>query len=351
MTVALSVVVPCHNGAGRLPPTLAHIAAQRVPVGLQWDVIVVDNASTDGTGQAALAAWPADAPARLRVVLEQRLGLSHAHLPGFAEARGEIICFVEDDNWIDSDYISTAAEILSQHPEVGACGGRSDPVCEVTPPAWFDRFRHCYATGTQGEHSGDVTWGRGWLWGAGLVVRRTAWQSLVDRGFTPLLMDRQGTQLNSGGDMEICFALRLLGWKIWYDSRLRLQHFLQAHRLSWTYLCQLSRGVGAADVALDPYRFAADRDGGTLRRKVRRSWTYQVAIALLRLLDRPLNLLPTVRRRQVGEAVGIATEYKLGRLKKLLAWRARYESVIADVERRYAGMASDLPHEPPAGRG
>ncbi len=284
------------------------------------------------------------------MVPEEQLGLSHAHLRGFTEARAELICFVEDDNWIGADYIATAVEILSQHPEVGACGGRSDPVCELQPPAWFDRFRHCYATGAQGERSGDVTWGRGWLWGAGLVVRRAAWQSLIDRGFTPLLVDRQGTRLNSGGDMEICFALRLLGWKIWYDSRLRLEHFLQAHRLSWDYLCRLSRGVGAADVGLDPYRFAGHRDGGTPWSKVRRRWTYQVALALLRLLQSPLSLTPAWRRRREGDPIGIATEYKLGRLMELLAWRDRYEPIVAEVERRYAGGASETSVEPFARR-
>ena len=43
MPVAISVVVPTHNGAARLPRALAHIAAQQVPAGLEWEVILVDN--------------------------------------------------------------------------------------------------------------------------------------------------------------------------------------------------------------------------------------------------------------------------------------------------------------------
>jgi GT2 family glycosyltransferase len=43
----VSVVVCCHNSASRLPTTLHHLAAQEVPRDLGWEVIVVDNASTD----------------------------------------------------------------------------------------------------------------------------------------------------------------------------------------------------------------------------------------------------------------------------------------------------------------
>jgi hypothetical protein len=58
---------------------------------------------------------------------------------------------------------------------------------------------------------GDVTWVRNGLWGAGLCVRKTAWEGLVERGFRPKLTDRTGTQLTTGGDNEMCLALRLAG--------------------------------------------------------------------------------------------------------------------------------------------
>ena len=102
-----------------------------------------------------------------------------------------------------------------------------------------------------------VTDDPGYLWGAGMTVRRIAWQHLLGNGFMPPLVDRRGTaNYNSGGDAEICFALRLSGWRLWFEPALRLRHFLLKHRLDWRYLRRLLRGFGASTLVLDPYQRA-----------------------------------------------------------------------------------------------
>ena len=60
----VSVVVCTHDGAARLPATLAHLVSQTVPAGLAWEVVVVDNASTEATGTVAREAWPSGRPLR-----------------------------------------------------------------------------------------------------------------------------------------------------------------------------------------------------------------------------------------------------------------------------------------------
>jgi len=332
------VVVPCHNAARRLPQTLAHIAAQRVSSNLQWEVLVVDNASTDGTREVALSSWPAQAPAPLRVVAEPQLGLSYAHLRGFAEARYELICFVEDDNWICPEWLELVSEIMERHPQVGACGGMGEAVCEITLPTWFERVQYCYAVGPQGAQTGDVTWSRGYLWGAGLTIRRSAWQSLVKTGFHPLLEDRQGTKLSTGGDVELCLALRLLGWRLWYDPRLRFRHLLHAQRLEWAYLRRLTHGMGVATVGYDPYLLAAT-DSTTLTGKLRAQWQCRIAAVLLRLLRHPYKLLRSFHDAREGDPDMLHIENLLGRLSALLSWRHRYGQVIADIREKFGREA------------
>src|SRR6266568_2014628 len=97
LPLGVSVVICCHNSAKRLAATLAQLVAQRVPSEIPWEVIVIDNASTDGTAQVAAACWPAVNCVPLRIISEPRLGLTYARQRGFREAKYEFISFVDDD--------------------------------------------------------------------------------------------------------------------------------------------------------------------------------------------------------------------------------------------------------------
>ena len=256
VTKGVSVIICCHNSAARLPETLRHLAAQRVPSDLSWEVVVVDNGSTDNTADAAISSWPKDGPAPLRVVPEPELGLSHARERGRHEARYAFISLVDDDNWVAPDWVAVVNEVLTSHPEVAACGGDIEAVCETGPPRWFASQQRNFATGAQGTCSGYIADTPGYLFGAGLSIRRSAWENLLHGGFKQVVGDRKGAGSLGGGDLELCFALRLAGWKLWYDPRLKLRHFIPNQRLRWSYLRRLYRGTGVVGVHLAPYKIA-----------------------------------------------------------------------------------------------
>src|SRR5262245_37703710 len=279
----VSVVICTHNGARRVPTALAHLASQHVPPRLPWEVVVVDNAATDA---AARGSRPDEAAAPTRMVAEPVLGLGHARMRGLDEARHDVFSFVDDDNWVAPDWVATVSEIMASHPEAGACGGLSEAVLESEPPEWFERFDGYWAVGPQAERAEEV----GQLWGAGLAVRRAAWCALRADGFTLSLAGRAGTALTTGEDLELCAALRLAGWRLRYDPRLRLRHFMPAARLTWDYARRLLYGWGVASVALDPYLMAKGPPG--LRARLLRLWTWRLAAVTIRL---------------VGQAMGVAT--------------------------------------------
>ncbi len=280
-----SIVICCHNSARRLPETLAHLAAQHVEQGLPWEVIVVDNASTDATSDVARAAWPSEAPAPLRIVCEPKPGLSNARRRGFSQARYEIISFADDDNWVCPDWVQLVAETMDQHPEVGACVGLIEPVDEITPPPWMEQFVRRYAVGAQGDTEGDITSSRGWVWNAGLTGRKSTRQCLENSGLRTLLLRGERTKLSACEDVEICGVLRRAGWRIWYNPRMRMRHFLPASRLNWSYLRGLYYGFGATDLRLLPYQYALDDDsGGRVQQRLKRVWQMQAVMSLARLL-------------------------------------------------------------------
>jgi glycosyltransferase involved in cell wall biosynthesis len=327
MISGISIIICCYNSATRLPKTLANLVAQKVTNEIPWEVIIVDNASTDNTHQVATESWKQDAPASLRVVYEPQPGLSYARQRGFTEAKYDIISFVDDDNWVCPEWVQTVAHVMSEHPEVGACGGLNKAVSEVNLPWWFQRYEQYYAVGTQAEHPGDITQHPGILWGAGLSVRKQAWQKLQNQSFHSILTGRKGTSLSSCEDYELCFALRAAGWHLWYEPRLYLQHCLPSSRLQWSYMRRLMRGNGASSVGLDAYSVISEvnnRGWDGWRSQIMKNWYIRVAITLVKLCCYPHKLILFSCFSWEGDSEILHIETLLGRLSELIQKRQVY---------------------------
>jgi glycosyltransferase involved in cell wall biosynthesis len=252
MTPGIEVAICTHNGAGRLPAVLQALAAQTMSP-LHWSVLVVDNASTDDTAASAHRYWTRQ-DVTLRVVHEPRPGVTMARQRALTEASREFLCFCDDDNLLAQDYLEQAARIMDSLPLAGALGGQGEPECEVPLPEWFSIAAPGYAVGPQGEGEGLISDSRGFLYGAGMVVRRAAWSRIVRNGFDPRLNSRQGNGLSSGEDNEICLMLLLMGWQIHFSPKLVFRHQITAHKLDENYCRALYRGFGEASGVLNAYR-------------------------------------------------------------------------------------------------
>lgn len=247
----LSVILPTHNPhPGRLRRTLAALRAQTLPVA-EWEMIVVDNASNPAVD---LAGHSDIAPANLRIVREPQLGLTAARRRGLAEARGEFIVMVDDDNVLAPDYLAQVIALFAVHPRIGALGGKSLPEFEQTPPAWMREFDGLIACRDYGD-APQVSTG---LWdarrqrneyprcapiGAGMALRAAAVQPWLADVSTGHLTDRRGSELTSGGDNDIVLTLMEHGWEVGYFPILWLTHLIPAGRITRDYLARLNRGI------------------------------------------------------------------------------------------------------------
>ncbi|MEO8414417.1 MAG: glycosyltransferase [Ginsengibacter sp.] len=249
----VSVVVCCYNSATRIRDSLMHLALQKVPGSILWEVVVVDNSSTDGTDEAAKEFWNnCGAATPLQIVEENRPGLFYARRTGIGAAKYEYIIFCDDDNWLCDTYVETANKIMNTHKQVGAAGGKIEAVTTVGLPGWWEEYKHGYAVGSQAPATGDCT-DYNFLWGAGLVVRKSLMNIIVNDRFPSLFTDRKGKELSSGGDSEICARLILMGYRLWYDEGLCLKHFITAERLSVSYRENLFKGHELTRMAMAKY--------------------------------------------------------------------------------------------------
>jgi glycosyltransferase involved in cell wall biosynthesis len=226
---------------------------------VNWEIIVVDNASTDNTGLFAAETWQGfnKAGTALKVIREEKQGLSYARLRGVEEASFDCIIFCDDDNWLNDDYILTAYKILEADKKTGAVSGQCVAVAEVSLPNWFKQHELAYAVGTQAKHSCCMN-AQGYIWGAGLVTRKSVFQNAVNEKLPSILSDRKGSGLSAGGDVEYCLRILLQGYNLYYSTDLKFQHFIPADRLTEQYKNALLKGFDEAKPVTSEYIQAAN---------------------------------------------------------------------------------------------
>jgi glycosyltransferase involved in cell wall biosynthesis len=260
MNVGLSIVICTHNGMDRLEPVLDSINHLHVPQKVSWEVLVVDNCSTDSTSDW-LQNFNKSRTLNFNLVCikEDRPGLNFARLTGAKKANYDWLLFCDDDNLLDSHYVHHWYESLSSHHNLGAVGGRGVVLAEMKIPDWFKIYSHSYAIGPQFKSSGYLPKGSA-LYGAGLFVFKSPILEIVHLGFEMVMSDRESGKLTSGGDLEWCYLLQLCGYALYYDDRMFFQHKIDSRRIQWNYYLKLKSGIASGAGLLEPYHYIF-RDG------------------------------------------------------------------------------------------
>lgn len=289
----ISIIVCCYNSVLRLLPTLTHLAKQKTS--LLFEVIVVDNASKDETSFEAQRIWDTfNSNITFKVVKEPQSGLCNARNKGVKEAIYDYIVFCDDDNWLDENYIQFAYDFLSNNPTYAAVGGLCEAVFEedIIVPDWFVEFNDAYAVGIQGKE-GDITHKR-LLWGAGIAFRKSIYNQVININLPSLLSDRNGNELTSGGDNEICIRFIILGYKLYYTNNLKLKHFISSNRLTVDYRKKLLSGFESSNEIINKYMFYLNYDSGRIFYKLKlniKYWLQFIRIRKMTIIDKKLTSL------------------------------------------------------------
>lgn len=114
---AVSIVLPFHEAGATLPAALASLRGQSF---LDWELIAVDDGSTDG-GAAAVSAWAGE-DARVRLLSPGRVGIVEALRMGCAAARGEYLARMDADDVAHPERLAAQHALMEAHPDWAACG-------------------------------------------------------------------------------------------------------------------------------------------------------------------------------------------------------------------------------------
>jgi glycosyltransferase involved in cell wall biosynthesis len=310
----VSIAICCYNSSKVLEATLAHIARQRVRPDRQWEVVLVDNASTDGTAKLARDWWTSlGQPATLTITHEQRRGLAFAREKALQSAGFRYVSFVDDDNWIADDWVEVVSATFGGNSGLAMIGSVNSAVSDRPLPGWFQEWAHLYAVNTGLIARNEVIPTPP---GAGLTIDREAWLELRASGYQHVLTGEKGCE-----DTELVLALVRRGYKWEISKDLRLNHYLPKERLNWLYLRRLMRKYAHGHIYLDA--FYTSPPGDFLMSRLRDSWPWALQASVRRLIP----MLPEFFKANTeGKDSILTAEGQLGRCLGLLNARGRYSA-------------------------
>jgi len=330
MIEGVSVVICTYNGSKRIASVLDYLAKQRFEKAVNWEIILVDNASEDNTVEVARNAWNSGT-IPLHIIPEPKKGLSNARGAGIRESHYNLVCFIDDDNWVNPIYIERIFDIMKSNPGVALLGGQGEAVFEGEEPKWFHEFQQAFAVGPQANKDGIMIHKSSFLYGAGLTLRKDVWNRIIEKGFTFCLSDRTGTSITSGGDAEMCYAIRLAGYDLYYDSKLTFKHYMPAGRMSVPYFIKLAGSFGKATAITDIYDSVLNNNKGIERVKVQNYF-----LALLYSVYNILLVLPAYFKNKLLKRDLIQPQfeftYSVENLKQKLQLNRSYGNYVLSIK-------------------
>ena len=248
-----SIIICCYNGSIKIGKAVEYLKHLKI-TNFNFEIIIVDNNSSDNTYEVVLDLAQKSDRIKITVLKEPLSGKPNALIAGIRQACYEYVVVCDDDNWLDKEYIKVAYEIMEQNKCIGVLGGRGVIHTEGKLPQWFPLLENAWALGKQENFSGEVTNNPAAVWGAGMVIRKEAWDLLFSMGFKKFLTGRKLESLSmTGEDIELCILVKALGYKIYYEDTMWYQHDIPANRLTWKNLKNLWEGFSRSQVYFNMY--------------------------------------------------------------------------------------------------
>lgn len=229
----ITVIVCTYNRCKGLPATLESIARQSFQQPVEWEVLVVDNNSSDQTAQVVEEVSRRH-PGRFRYLFEPRQGLSQARNAGVNAARGEILAFTDDDITVEPGWLESLTSPLETGEWAGA-GGRILRRWTCPQPKWlsiqgpYQRMSFPIFTFDKGTAPGQL---EDFAAGANMAYRKEIFQKY---GYFRTDLGRCGGVLLAGEEVEFARRVRAAGERLRYEPSAIVYHPVEEYQLSKDY--------------------------------------------------------------------------------------------------------------------
>ena len=236
MDLKISVIVTTHNRREMLKEVLESLLSQTYK---PFEIIVVDNASTDGTRDFLKENFND----KIRLVIEEKKGHSYARNCGVETARGDVLAFIDDDAIADKEWCFAIARAFKETGADGV-GGKALPKWENEPPPYLKhslKAQRYIGIFDLGDKAAEV---KDFLIGTNMAFKKDVFKRF---GLFQTKVGRYGRRLTGSDDVEFCNRI-IPEAKLFYDPRIIVLHKMPVSRTKISYLINIafSNGISKA---------------------------------------------------------------------------------------------------------
>ena len=273
----ITVAICTWNRAKLLQQTLAKMVSLHIPRGVTWDLLVVNNNSTDHT-ESVLTSYLDKLP--LSSVFEPSPGQSYARNRAVHAAQGDLIIWTDDDVLVDSDWLAAYVDAADQWPTAAFFGGPIEPWFEGEAPPWleqiYSRVENAFAARNLGEDPRLLTEGK-FPFGANMAIRTKVQRRYL---FDPKLGLRPGSRI-VGDETAVFEEMTRDGLDGRWVPKAKVRHFIPKGRQTIKYLRSYYHGYGQLCAVKEN-----QKEGGRLFGRPRWMWRKAIESEMLFWLKR-----------------------------------------------------------------
>lgn len=246
----ITVIIPTRNRAQLLNAAIQSLAQQTLSQET-FEVLVIDNGSTDGTADAVKD--KASVRSNVRYIYEPKPGLHAGRHRGMLEASGDLLVFADDDIEALPSWLATIQEVFAD-PKVAMVGGNNRPMFLEQPPAWLMTMwnrphplggRAIPALSILELDGGPRSLNPYYVWGCNFAIRKDV--LLQAGGFHPDGMPTELIRFRGDGETHVSRFVAESSMKCQFHPGASVYHKVTQARMTIDYFRQRGFNQGVSD--------------------------------------------------------------------------------------------------------
>jgi glycosyltransferase involved in cell wall biosynthesis len=242
--MTLSIIICSYNRASYISDALTSLYGQSSGLD-DFEVIIVDNNSTDNTKEVYAQWRHTNTNGQFTFISEMQQGASFARNTGAAIAKGEWVCFMDDDAVATTDYVKNIIKHIQDQPFIVGFGGRIIPKYIPAEPKWMSYYVSSLVGNFDYAPTACAFENGKYPLESNMIVKKSVYDQIG--GFNVNLPGVVGTLRIGGEGKELFYKIIALGHIIYYDPAICVHHVVEVKKLTPEYMYRVASGIGRGE--------------------------------------------------------------------------------------------------------